>query len=401
VIRKLFVAETSYLSESTDVAPDQNSFVRNRRPCSKASEPSIPLEGSYGTTGVDRMIDQDIIKDSCIDPLCSIVPCSISAEINGSPPATNNNEGTRVLGAISAEKACPEIPEIPLGNIQISSADSGENVGTKKQDELVVDASGRSKISRQVTSLRPYSVGFPGGSLSSLKRAFKCSLASPGDNSERFLFGKHKIHSTKCQDENDLMKLQPVKSISTSDCARVRSNNENHETRLLLNEQLISCANIAREKVHRKRPPFGSISCDTAISNEENHETSGFGTASSGPIKDDFEQNAKNGVESQVQLQEIQTSPLVLSRRTRCRFKPPKLHVPDFSIANQVEDQGPESDMVYHSRREIPQDLDKKPSDSDIPPRKRVHFSEIDVIFHQKKNLKKTLPRSKTRMYHL
>lgn len=266
----------------------------------------------------------------------------------------------------------------------------------KNRDELLVDAIGPSNtIGRQLTSLRPYSVGLPGSSLSPLKRAFKCSLASRRDNSETFLFGNRKIHSTKCRDENDLMKLLPVKPTSTSDCSIVKSDDKNHETRFLLKEQLIGCANTSREKVHRERPSFGSLNCDTAISNEENHETSGFGNASVRPIQDDFEQNAKNGAE--LQLQEIQTSPLVLSRRTRCRFKAPKLPVPDFSTANQVEDQGPGSDMVYHHHREIPRDTGRKLTDGDIPARKKVRFSEIDIKFHPKKSLRRILTRSKTR----
>ena len=57
--------------------------------------------------------------------------------------------------------------------------------------------------------------------------------------------------------------------------------------------------------------------------------------------------------------------------------------------------------MVYHHHREIPRDLVKNLTDGDIPARKKVRFSEIDIKFHPKKGLRRILPRSKTREYHL
>ncbi|KAH1046030.1 hypothetical protein J1N35_036814 [Gossypium stocksii] len=83
-ISKCFVAETSFFSESADVAPDENSLVKkcaNER-SNIASDHSVHFEGLPDKVDEGIMVSQDVISSctSLVDPLCSIVPCSISLE---------------------------------------------------------------------------------------------------------------------------------------------------------------------------------------------------------------------------------------------------------------------------------------------------------------------------------
>lgn len=84
---KSFAAETSFFSESADVAPDENSLVRkcaNER-SNIASDQSVHFEGLPDQVDGGIMVSQDVRSSypSLVDPLCSVVPCSISSENAG------------------------------------------------------------------------------------------------------------------------------------------------------------------------------------------------------------------------------------------------------------------------------------------------------------------------------
>ncbi|TYG51211.1 hypothetical protein ES288_D10G239400v1 [Gossypium darwinii] len=86
-ITKSFAAETSFFSESADVAPDENSLVRkcaNER-SNIASDQSVHFEGLPDQVDGGIMVSQDVRSSypSLVDPLCSVVPCSISSENAG------------------------------------------------------------------------------------------------------------------------------------------------------------------------------------------------------------------------------------------------------------------------------------------------------------------------------
>ncbi|CBI35071.3 unnamed protein product, partial [Vitis vinifera] len=93
-IPKLFVGETSFLSESADVAPDENSFVPKNETSSKlASQSSIPFEGLCDKANEEILLSQVQSSSlSLVDPLCSVVPCSISLENDGSAIDQNQND---------------------------------------------------------------------------------------------------------------------------------------------------------------------------------------------------------------------------------------------------------------------------------------------------------------------
>ncbi|KAL6545938.1 hypothetical protein OROGR_009812 [Orobanche gracilis] len=89
-IPKPFVCETSFLSESADAAPDENSFVQNHdKGAVIASQLSVPTENLYNRAMDEMLLSQDVRSSntSLVDPLCSVVPCSI--ENICSSPAIN------------------------------------------------------------------------------------------------------------------------------------------------------------------------------------------------------------------------------------------------------------------------------------------------------------------------
>ncbi|KAL6517419.1 hypothetical protein OROMI_033120 [Orobanche minor] len=89
-IPKPFACETSFLSESADAAPDENSFVQNHdKGAIIASQLSMPTENLYNRAMDEMLLSQDVRSSntSLVDPLCSVVPCSI--ENICSSPAIN------------------------------------------------------------------------------------------------------------------------------------------------------------------------------------------------------------------------------------------------------------------------------------------------------------------------
>ncbi|KAI3834875.1 hypothetical protein MKW98_015988 [Papaver atlanticum] len=75
-----FIGETSFFSESADVIQDENSVAMPGFLAQVASLPSVAYDGFRGTTNSERIeVSQNICSsNSLADPLCSIVPCSIS-----------------------------------------------------------------------------------------------------------------------------------------------------------------------------------------------------------------------------------------------------------------------------------------------------------------------------------
>ncbi|CAL0333003.1 unnamed protein product [Lupinus luteus] len=83
-IPKFFVRETSFLSESADIVPDESSCVQKADPkCTSGSQLSMPSEGLHNKLDDCTLHSQDVVRCSSlslIDPLCSVVPCSFSSE---------------------------------------------------------------------------------------------------------------------------------------------------------------------------------------------------------------------------------------------------------------------------------------------------------------------------------
>nr|XP_027190464.1 uncharacterized protein LOC113786655 [Cicer arietinum] len=78
------VNETSFLTESVDIVPDESSCVLKHDPKRTiSSQLSMHCEGSHNKPDEGVLHSQDMVRCSSlslIDPLCSVVPCSIASE---------------------------------------------------------------------------------------------------------------------------------------------------------------------------------------------------------------------------------------------------------------------------------------------------------------------------------
>ena len=120
------------------------------------SQSSIPFEGLHDKAHEGILLSQDVVTSSnlsYVDPLCSVVPCSISTENAGSTLAQNQNDG---------EKCFRSTPEIGVENLQRTL---DQNIELELGDEQAmytvhVESSGVS-ARRQLTSLKTYSMLLP------------------------------------------------------------------------------------------------------------------------------------------------------------------------------------------------------------------------------------------------
>ncbi|XP_048134448.1 uncharacterized protein LOC115743774 isoform X2 [Rhodamnia argentea] len=155
-IAKFFVHETSFLSESADTAPDENSVVQIGISTQKAPQLKMAFEGSCDEVNEGITFSQEIVRSSSLlsaDPLCSFVPCSISTENHGlhQEPSQNCIE-------IDGEKFIDLASELGSANPNETSdpkskADN-QNAGVTSEPKEGFQKSAR----RRLSSLKNYSV---------------------------------------------------------------------------------------------------------------------------------------------------------------------------------------------------------------------------------------------------
>lgn len=159
IIAEPFVRETSYFSESADIAPDENSFVglKHDERANFASQSTIPSEGLY-MEGNNRVFpSQDVYRSSSpffVDPLCSVVPCSIPSQNMPSP------------SALCDEQVNMETCFIPGTENVIENLQSNSNLDNKALPEQfsISEASAdrlERPVRRKLTSLRSLSMIMP------------------------------------------------------------------------------------------------------------------------------------------------------------------------------------------------------------------------------------------------
>lgn len=185
-ILEYFVGETSLLSESAEIAPDENSFVQNQdKRSSIVSQLSVPSKGLC-TKNTDEMYlyedDANSSSPSIVDPLCSVVPCSISSENACSTLAHNQNEKA------DTGKWFSSIPEHNENNLQRSSSLDMELVNGQGLTVQETDAEVSQVIARrQVTSLRTYSMLLPSHGAYLGKESNYCDQSFPSECNENML----------------------------------------------------------------------------------------------------------------------------------------------------------------------------------------------------------------------
>ncbi|CAA0834053.1 Unknown protein [Striga hermonthica] len=160
-----FCGETSLLSESADVAPDENSCAQNHdKEAMIASQLSTSIE-NFHTTVIDGMLlSQDIRSSntSLADPLCSVVPCSISENICSSPAVEQENRVHPCHFNVTIE--CNK------NNVfQMSPLDNDVAQREKVDMPIANIEESRNGVSRRFTSLRDYSKLPPNGTKFHLK----------------------------------------------------------------------------------------------------------------------------------------------------------------------------------------------------------------------------------------
>lgn len=150
-IPKPFVGQTSFLSESAHTAPDVNSFVQNHdKQAMMASQLSISSENF--SNRANDVLSQDVGSSSAslVDPLCSVVPCSIPENPCSSPTM---NYGDPILPiAIECKKDC------------VLGAPSLQNMlseGEKLSRQTADNNDSGNGVSRLSNSLRDYSMLLP------------------------------------------------------------------------------------------------------------------------------------------------------------------------------------------------------------------------------------------------
>ncbi|XP_042484099.1 uncharacterized protein LOC122064461 isoform X2 [Macadamia integrifolia] len=164
-----FVGETSFLSESADIAPDESSCVQKLETApSVASFSSIPFEVTCNTANEGTLLSQDLVisSSSLVDPLCSIVPCSISSEKADVILAEDKEDGGNQAG-----KCLNPSSGTGLGNSQGTPKTNVENVEFAYQEGLIskVNSEGLwDTSSRRLTSLKTYSMVVPAQNVSSI-----------------------------------------------------------------------------------------------------------------------------------------------------------------------------------------------------------------------------------------
>nr|XP_016470426.1 PREDICTED: uncharacterized protein LOC107792705 isoform X2 [Nicotiana tabacum] len=156
-IPKPFVGETSYFSESADIAPDQSSFVAQKQDerVIVASQLSIPFEGLRNRGKEMILLSQDIARSSNLsldDTLCSVVPCSISSDHLSSPSAIYNHVKDEKQQRFGSTTECAT--KLQKNSVLDNQVVHGKQLTTPKINREGMDH----PVRREVTSLRTYSV---------------------------------------------------------------------------------------------------------------------------------------------------------------------------------------------------------------------------------------------------
>lgn len=156
-----FAGETSFLSESAHIAPDENSFVQIQETrCHIGSQSSIRIEDFQDETSHRIIPSQDLVKSSSlsfIDPLCSVVPCSISLNNDAESTAIQYQKHVE----IDAENQFGPVPELQVENSQGTSSLNAEFQHAEGKGTSAVKEDYSCSVRKLTASLKSYSTVFP------------------------------------------------------------------------------------------------------------------------------------------------------------------------------------------------------------------------------------------------
>ncbi|KAK7271509.1 hypothetical protein RJT34_27471 [Clitoria ternatea] len=335
-IPKFPVRETSFLTESVDVVPDESSCVLKHDPkCAIGSRLSMPSEDSQNKLDEGKLQSQDVVRCSSLsltDPLCSVVPCSISSETH----IDKENDARDFVPSISEfevdnfERISDKNVTLGCRDVKIMSVLDGKDIPftTTKMGEQMTE-----KLTRaEHASLKTYSMIQPNQDLN-----LNCDLTA-------FLTN---------QSESDATSLgtRISESLSATEHADVNKNEEN-------NQYLVDHKSII----------------------EITNDKSG----------DELELKAADASGILAEPTKGRRPPFILNRRTgRWRLLGPKIVVEGIGLEKNTERR---VTAVQHQQNnnhsELPIECNK-PHGGHVRVKKQVHFSEKVEEIHPKRKLSK------------
>nr|XP_023920337.1 uncharacterized protein LOC112031857 [Quercus suber]POF00391.1 hypothetical protein CFP56_77738 [Quercus suber] len=341
---KRFLDETSFLSESAYIAPDENSFVQKHESKSKlGSQSSMHSVGLPDKANEGILLSQDVRSSSLsfVDPLCSVVPCSISIENASSAQDKNQNEGEN-----SKEKFFQPMPELGMEDLQKTLDQNFELDHGNEQATNTVNMQGSGlSVRRKLTSLKNYSMLVP-NYIPLLERGRLCHNQFQFKYDWGLLSSDQNMSSTKYSDKRGFDDLLCLRSVSK--CSAGRNNEDNNE--IALNRSLAA-----------------------EMTNEERNETA-------------------EGVEFLVQPLAKRTSPLVVNQRRCHGLQTSKHSVNNFSGEKHPKPATVTGPVIEHQKINSLQKIQSEcynSNDKHVFVRKRVRFSEAKDLLPQNKKLQK------------
>lgn len=342
-ILKAFTSETSFLSESAEIAPDENSYVQIRETnFNGASQSSVAIEGLLDKASKEILLSQDVVRSSSlslVDPLCSIVPCSISSEDTNSTRAQNqNNKETDFERDFITPVEMRNSGNISNLNVQIQCGDG--------QVTHIVNEDSEGTVRRQLTSLKTYSTFLP----NSVAISDEGSLQYNNPFQSQFSRGHIALNQNMCcigtPDKGGSKQIPLFNFV----CVPLsgRENEEFCET--MVNGKLI-------EKLKKKNTP--------------NHETT------------------RDVSDLPVHFPKGRVQPVLLNHGVRRRLQASKPSAVDSDGKEHSKQKSGMKDHIRLQPSERPQNVQpdyKNSHDGHFPARKRVRFSEVEIQIEANKN---------------
>ncbi|KAK7260696.1 hypothetical protein RIF29_26955 [Crotalaria pallida] len=351
-ILKFLVRETSFLTESAATVPDESSCVQKDDPkCTSGSQRSILSEGLQNKNEESTLHSQDVVRCSSlslIDPLCSVVPCSISSQ--------HANFKTHIDEENDSEKLLPFISEL-VDNFQRIS---NKNITFDSRDEQIMPVLHVKDIPITATKVFEQMPEKLTRVEHTCQKQFNslqtCSTILPN----------------KALDVNNLTLLPTNQSMSGAAAASLGTQ---------ASESLFASKHDDENKNEEKHGHF--------VDHKSIIET----TDDKSP--DVLKPNAADTSYILAEPTQERKSPLILNRKARCRVLGPKTVVNDISVQNHMKHHVVPQTVIQYQQNNNLNTLQVECNefhDGHVSVRKRVHFSENVEELHLKRRSSKLEP---------
>lgn len=337
------VRETSFLTESVDIVPDESSCVLKHDPKRAiSSQLSMHCEGSHNKPDEGVLHSQDMVGCSSLslnDPLCSVVPCSFASE--------HDNYETHIDKENDIEYLAPLVSDFEVDNCQRIS---DKNTTFDCRDEKIT-------------------------SIIDGKDILLTSTEVVEQMSEKLTRVEHTCLKTYSM----ILQNQDV-------------NQNCNSTPLSTNQSDIAAASLGT----RVSESPSAFEHSNENKNEVNHQHL-IDQKSIIQITNDKSDELKAS-----ELTHERRSPINLNHRTRHRLLGPKTSVNDISIEKNINQYVVAETVVQHQQNNnlIKVQVEcNKSVDGHVKVRKQVHFSDKVEELHQKRKLSKLESSDKKCMY--